>query len=73
VGGITIGLITLGLFVWRELATFEPILELRACSRREFTLAMLTQWTVMWVMFGTFFMVPLFLQQVRASARSRRG
>jgi EmrB/QacA subfamily drug resistance transporter len=73
VGGITIGLITLALFVWRELATFDPVLELRVFARRDFTLAMLTQWAVICVMFGTFFMVPLFLQQVRGFGALETG
>jgi MFS family permease len=64
VGGITIGLITLALFVWRELSTFEPVLELRVFARREFTLAIATQWAAICVLFGTFFMVPLFLQGI---------
>jgi EmrB/QacA subfamily drug resistance transporter len=62
--GIGLGLVALGLFVWRELVTTDPVLELRVFAVRDFTLGILTQWAAIAAMFGTFFLVPLFLQQV---------
>ncbi|HEY3061329.1 MAG TPA: DHA2 family efflux MFS transporter permease subunit [Chloroflexota bacterium] len=64
-GGIAVGVVALLLFIWRELATFDPVLELRVFARREFTMAIATQWAGIGMLFGVFFMVPLFLQQVR--------
>src|SRR5947209_492863 len=63
-GGVAIGLVALALFVWRELSTDDPVLELRVFRARDFTLGILTQWAAMAAMFGTFFLIPLFLQQV---------
>jgi len=73
VGGITIGLIALALFVWRELSTFDPILELRVFARRDFTLAIVSQWTAIGMLFGMFFMIPLFLQTVRGYGSLETG
>ena|SRR5438270_3296208 len=64
-GGISIGLVALALFVRRELVVADPILDLRVFRSRDFSLAIVTQWAAFGAMFGTFFLVPLFLQQVR--------
>jgi EmrB/QacA subfamily drug resistance transporter len=72
-GGIAVGLITLALFVWRELTVADPILELRVFKNRDFTLAIMTQWAGFGAMFGTFFLVPLFLQQVRGYGAFETG
>jgi EmrB/QacA subfamily drug resistance transporter len=71
--GIGIGLVALVLFVWRELATANPVLELRVFGSRDFTLAILTQWAGFGAMFGSFFLVPLFLQQVRGYGAFETG
>jgi predicted MFS family arabinose efflux permease len=63
--GLGIGLLSLGLFIWRELATRDPVLDLRVFGSRDFTLGILVQWSATAAMFGTFFLIPLFLQQVR--------
>jgi EmrB/QacA subfamily drug resistance transporter len=63
--GITIGLVALALFVWRELSIRDPVLELRVFASRDFTLAVATQWAGFGAIFGTFLLVPLFLQAVR--------
>jgi EmrB/QacA subfamily drug resistance transporter len=72
-GGIAVGLLALGLFVWRELATQDPVLELRVFARRDFALAIVTQWAAIGTLFGTFFLVPLFLQQVRGYGSLETG
>jgi EmrB/QacA subfamily drug resistance transporter len=71
--GIGVGLLALLLFVWRELVTTDPVLELRVFASRDFTLAILTQWAGFGAMFGTFFLVPLFLQQVRGYGSFETG
>jgi EmrB/QacA subfamily drug resistance transporter len=72
-GGIAIGLLALLLFIWRELATKDPVLELRVFARRDFALAIVTQWAAIGTLFGTFFLVPLFLQQVRGYGSLETG
>src|SRR5918911_4360057 len=51
-GGIVVGLVALVLFVWRELTTDDPVLELRVFRGRDFSLGILTQWTAFAAMFG---------------------
>jgi EmrB/QacA subfamily drug resistance transporter len=70
---IGVGLVALLLFVWRELATTDPVLELRVFRSRDFTLAILTQWAGFGAMFGSFFLIPLFLQQVRGYGSFETG
>jgi EmrB/QacA subfamily drug resistance transporter len=71
--GIAVGLVALVLFVWRELVVTDPMLELRVFRVRAFTLAIVTQWAAFGAMFGTFFLVPLFLQQVRGYGALETG
>jgi EmrB/QacA subfamily drug resistance transporter len=71
--GIGVGLVALVLFIWRELAATDPVLELRVFRSRDFTLAILTQWAGFGAMFGSFFLVPLFLQQVRGYGSFETG
>src|SRR5207245_4722264 len=70
---IGVGLVALLLFVWRELAATDPVLELRVFRSRDFSLAILTQWAAFGAMFGTFFLVPLFLQQTRGYGALETG
>jgi EmrB/QacA subfamily drug resistance transporter len=70
---IGVGLVALLLFIWRELATTDPVLELRVFRSRDFTLAILTQWAGFGAMFGSFFLIPLFLQQVRGYGSFETG
>jgi EmrB/QacA subfamily drug resistance transporter len=62
--GISVGLVALAAFVARELTTPLPLLELRVFKSRDFSLAILTQWLMIAGMFGTFFLIPVFLQQI---------
>jgi EmrB/QacA subfamily drug resistance transporter len=73
VAGVTIGLIALALFVWRELSFEHPLLELRVFRSREFSLAIATQWAGFGAMFGSFFLLPMFLQQVRGYGSFETG
>src|SRR5919198_1149618 len=72
-GGIVLGLTALVLFVWRELDTADPVLDLRVFRRRDFALGILAQWTAVAAMFGTFLLIPLFLQQVRGYGAFETG
>ncbi len=64
VSGIVVGLVALALFVARELTASEPLIELRVFRSLEFSRAIVAQWSVFAGLFGTMFLVPLFLQQV---------
>jgi MFS family permease len=72
-GGIAVGIVALALFVRRELHIADPVLDLRVFRSRDFTLGILTQWAGFGAMFGTFFMVPLYLQQVRGYGALETG
>jgi EmrB/QacA subfamily drug resistance transporter len=72
-GGVVIGLVALALFVWRELSTDDPVLDLRVFRGRDFSLGILTQWTAFAAMFGTLFLIPLYLQQVRGYGALETG
>jgi EmrB/QacA subfamily drug resistance transporter len=73
VTGITIGLVALAAFIARELTTPQPLLELRVFKSRDFSLAILTQWLMIAGLFGTFFLIPVFLQQVRGYSPFQTG
>jgi EmrB/QacA subfamily drug resistance transporter len=73
VTGITVGVISLAAFIARELTTTQPLLELRVFRNRDFSLAILTQWLMIAGMFGTFFLIPVFLQQVRGFSPFETG
>jgi EmrB/QacA subfamily drug resistance transporter len=71
--GIGLGLVALAAFVARELTAPQPLMELRVFKSRDFTLAILTQWLMIAGLFGTFFLIPLFLQQVRGYSPFQTG
>jgi EmrB/QacA subfamily drug resistance transporter len=71
--GIAIGVIALAAFVARELTTAQPLLELRVFKSRDFSQAIVTQWLIVAGMFGTFFLIPVFLQQVRGYSPFETG
>ena len=73
VTGITVGLAALAAFIARELTTTQPLLELRVFKSRDFSLAIMTQWLMIAGMFGTFFLIPVFLQQVRGYSPFQTG
>ena len=72
-GGVAIGVAALALFIWRELTVAEPMLDLRVFRVPAFSLAVVTQQAAVGAMFGTFFLVPLFLQQVRGYGALETG
>jgi EmrB/QacA subfamily drug resistance transporter len=73
VAGISIGLVALAAFIVRELSAPQPLIELRVFKSRDFSLAILTQWLMVAGLFGTFFLIPLFLQQVRGFSPFETG
>jgi EmrB/QacA subfamily drug resistance transporter len=65
IGGISIGTVALLLFIVAELRHKQPLLELRVFRSGNFTRGILVQWISQIALFGTMFLVPLFLQQAK--------
>jgi EmrB/QacA subfamily drug resistance transporter len=65
IGGIAVGIVALAAFIVAELRAEAPLLELRVFRSIDFSLAILVQWIAQFALFGSLFLIPLFLQQVR--------
>jgi EmrB/QacA subfamily drug resistance transporter len=63
--GLLVGGVALLAFVVVELRARTPLLELRVFRSRDFSLAIVVQWVAQGALYGTLFLIPLFLQQVR--------
>ncbi|WP_442604223.1 DHA2 family efflux MFS transporter permease subunit [Paenibacillus sp. KN14-4R] len=63
--GLGIGAAALLLFIIVELSQRQPLLELRVFGSWNFTRAIIIQWITQIALFGTMFLVPLFLQQAK--------
>ncbi|MDB5053173.1 MAG: transporter [Bacilli bacterium] len=63
--GLTVGIVALILFVIVELRQKQPILELRVFKSIDFSRGIVIQWISQIALFGTMFMIPLFLQSAR--------
>jgi len=63
--GLSVGVVALLLFIIAELRHRTPLLELRVFRSSLFTRAIIVQWISQIALFGTLFMVPLFLQQAK--------
>lgn len=60
--GMIVGGIALIIFIIVELSRKEPLLELRVFKSSNFTRGIVLQWIVQIALFGTLFLVPIFLQ-----------
>lgn len=65
IAGISIGAAALILFIVAELRHRQPLLELRVFRSGNFTRGIVVQWISQIALFGTLFLVPLFLQQAK--------
>lgn len=61
----TISAVSAVLFVWRVLTYAEPIVDLRAFGDRNFTLGCLFSFVIGIGLYGTVYLIPLFLAEVR--------
>ena len=73
VGTITAGIILLGVLVWFETHTDEPLLALRLFKDRLFRTTNIANFMVMGGMIGVIFLLPLFLQQLRGLSATQSG
>ncbi|MGH2410356.1 MAG: DHA2 family efflux MFS transporter permease subunit, partial [Chloroflexota bacterium] len=65
IGGLAVGALALVGFVVAELRAKSPLLELRVFRSIDFSLGIVAQWIGQFSLFGTLFLVPLFLEQAR--------
>lgn len=65
IGGLAVGVVALVAFIAVELRAQNPLLELRVFKSFDFSVAIVAQWVGQTALFGSLFLVPLFLQQVR--------
>lgn len=73
---LSVGLVTLGLFVWRQIALQRrgtPLLDLRVFRTSNFTLAVVIMTAVSLGMFGTLTLLPLYLQTVTGLSALESG
>ncbi|MFD0672535.1 DHA2 family efflux MFS transporter permease subunit [Cohnella sp. GCM10027633] len=71
--GIAIGVVALILFVIVELRKSNPLLELRVFGSGSFSKGIVVQWVSQIAMFGTMFLVPLYLQRALAYSPLETG
>ncbi|MFC4600727.1 DHA2 family efflux MFS transporter permease subunit [Cohnella hongkongensis] len=71
--GVGIGLVALILFIAVELRKQNPLLELRVFRSGNFTKGIVVQWVSQIALFGTLFLVPLFLQQAKGYSPMEAG
>ncbi|KIL37534.1 MFS transporter [Cohnella kolymensis] len=71
--GLIIGGVALILFIIVELNRKNPLLELRVFGSGSFTKGIIVQWVSQIGLFGTMFMVPLFLQQAKGYSAFETG
>ncbi|MDN3954593.1 DHA2 family efflux MFS transporter permease subunit [Sporolactobacillus laevolacticus] len=71
--GLVVGGIALILFVITELRRKQPLLELRVFRSADFTRGIIVQWITQIALFGTMFLVPLFLQQGKGFSAFESG
>ncbi|WDZ82831.1 MFS transporter [Micromonospora cathayae] len=63
-GGFAVAALLLGAFVWWELRTRQPMIDLRLFRGRQFTWGNINATVVSFALFGLLFVVPLYLQFV---------
>ncbi|WP_219838372.1 DHA2 family efflux MFS transporter permease subunit [Paenibacillus sp. R14(2021)] len=71
--GIVVGAVALILFVIAELSRQEPLLELRVFRSSDFTRGIIVQWISQIALFGTMFLVPVFLQNAHGKSAFETG
>ncbi|MDP4162214.1 MAG: DHA2 family efflux MFS transporter permease subunit [Bacillota bacterium] len=70
---ITIGLLSLIAFIWRELTTEKPMLELRVFKYDIFALTTVVSMIINISMFGAMILLPIYLQNIRGFTPFQSG
>ncbi|MFT8363885.1 MAG: MDR family MFS transporter [Sporolactobacillus sp.] len=70
---LIVGVIFVGLFIWRQLAIKEPMLELRVFKSPIFALSVIISSFVMMAMIGAELVLPLYIQNIRGESALHSG
>src|SRR6188768_997071 len=73
---IVVGLLVVGVFVWRQLSlqrTGTPLLDLRTLTVRTYTVSLLLMAVAFMAMLGSMILLPLYLQEVRHLSALQTG
>lgn len=70
---IATGIVSLGLFIWRQLTMSEPLLDLRTFKYSIFRMSTLIMIIVMMAMFSAMLLLPIFLQNALAYSPLKAG
>lgn len=62
---IVVGVVLLAIFLVYELRSKDPVVDLRLFKQRDFTTASIMTWAFRAFVFGSFFLLPVFLQNIR--------
>jgi len=62
---LTVGLLFIALFSWRQLSSASPLLELRVLKYKIFTFTILINSIVTMSLFGAMLLLPIYLQNIR--------
>ena len=73
VGALAGGLLLLGAFIWRERVAAAPMLDLRLFAARGFAVANAIGFLMAFGMFGSIWLLTLFLQQAQGASPLRAG
>jgi EmrB/QacA subfamily drug resistance transporter len=65
ISAIIIGIITLSLFIWRQMTVKNPMLEFRVFQYNMFTLTTIINAIITMAMFAGMILVPIYLQNIR--------
>jgi EmrB/QacA subfamily drug resistance transporter len=71
--GLIVGGIALILFIFVELRHKQPLLELRVFGSSDFTRGIIISWLSMMALFGSFLLVPMYLQMVKGFSPLKSG
>lgn len=70
---LVVGVIFIGLFIWRQLTMENPFLELRVFASQEYTIAAVLSSIVNMAMIGVEMILPMYLQIVRGDSAFESG
>lgn len=70
---LAVGIVSLTLFVWRELTVDQPMLEFRVFRYRIFTLTTVISAILSMAMFAAMILIPIYLQNVRGFTPLQSG
>lgn len=73
IGFLIIGVVVIGLFVWRQLNLEHPFLELRVFKSPTFTIAAILSGVVNMAMVGAEMVLPLYIQNIRGESAFHSG